>query len=177
MIVTRSREGEQQPKVRQKVNNSNRIFFRIAGSYTTFFQAMAEDYYQRGKIESPTIGLLAKTCLIIAGNAWNRMQAQLMNEKYKRKVQQQQQDPQNYQRSPEFIRASGDAPQSVASKRPPPVAEKTKRQLQQGADNLLNTPVTEWGYPTFTRRLDSSNMAPKRTQQHRSQAQSEDQSQ
>jgi hypothetical protein len=47
---------------------------------------MARDYYQRGKIESATIGLLAKTCLLIAGNAWNRMQVQLMNKENERKV-------------------------------------------------------------------------------------------
>lgn len=71
-----------------------------------------------------------------------------MNKDYERKVQQQ--DQQNYQRIPEFTQASGDlAPQSIASKRPPPVAEKTKRQLQQGAYNLVNTPL----YPTFTRRF------------------------
>ncbi len=58
---------------------------------------MAEDYYERGKIKQPTIGLLAKTCLITAGNAWNRMQIQLVNKEYEKKMQQpelQRQAPQ-----------------------------------------------------------------------------------
>jgi hypothetical protein len=67
---------------------------------------MARDYYQRGKIKSPTIGPLAKTCLITAGNAWNRMQDQLMNKGYEKKSpqvelerqrQQQQQQQQDHQ--------------------------------------------------------------------------------
>ncbi|MDQ6667307.1 MAG: hypothetical protein M3Y53_03655, partial [Thermoproteota archaeon] len=44
----------------------NKIFFRLPSSYLSFFQSMAEDYHRRGKIKAPTIGLLAKTCLITA---------------------------------------------------------------------------------------------------------------
>jgi hypothetical protein len=89
MIVSKTREGQQQPAVRQKVNNSNRIFLRLPGSYIPFFQAMAKDYYDRGKIPSPSIALLAKTCLITAGNAWNRMMIQLINKDFERTRQQQ----------------------------------------------------------------------------------------
>ena len=87
MIVPKTREGQgqQQPEVRQKVNNSNRIFLRLPGSYIPFFQAMAQDYYQRGKIKAPSISLLAKTCLLTAGNAWNRMMIQIMNKEWEKK--------------------------------------------------------------------------------------------
>ena len=50
----------------------NKIFFRLPDSYIPIFQAMAEDFYLRGKIPAPSIGLLAKYCLIMAGNAWNK---------------------------------------------------------------------------------------------------------
>jgi|GEM_PF-908366 hypothetical protein len=151
MILSKKREGQQQPEVRQKVNNTNRIFLRLPSSYVPFFQAMAQDYYQREKIESPSIGLLAKTCLITAGNAWNRMQIQLMNKESQRKTQQQQQ--QNYQQGGQFVHTSGDpTPQSVASKRPPPfVVEETKRRLQQEVENQVNTSMTEWRYPASPR--------------------------
>ncbi|MDQ6666686.1 MAG: hypothetical protein M3Y53_00495 [Thermoproteota archaeon] len=120
---------------RQKVNNSNRIYLRLPSSYLSFFQAMAEDYYQRGKIEAPSIGLLAKTCLITAGNAWNRMCIQLMNKEYERKMRQeveqerhqQQQQQQNYQQRQGFVHTPEDLTPSFASKRPPPVVEETKR--------------------------------------------------
>jgi uncharacterized protein YhjY with autotransporter beta-barrel domain len=95
MIVTKTREGQGLPEIRQKVNNSNRIFLRLPSAYIPFFQAMAQDYYQREKIESPSIGLLAKTCLITAGNVWNRMCIQLMNKEYERKMRQQQQEAGN----------------------------------------------------------------------------------
>jgi hypothetical protein len=42
----------------------NKFFFRLKSSYRSFFQTMAEDYYQRGKIKAPSISLLAKTCLL-----------------------------------------------------------------------------------------------------------------
>jgi hypothetical protein len=67
----------------------NKFFFRLPSSYISFFQAMGEDYYQRGKITSPSIALLAKTCLITAGNAWNRMVIQLINMEFERTRQQQ----------------------------------------------------------------------------------------
>jgi RsiW-degrading membrane proteinase PrsW (M82 family) len=91
MIVPKTREGQGHPEVRQKVNNSNRIFLRMPSSYIPFFQAMAEDYYQRGKIKAPSISLLAKTCLITAGNAWNRMMIQLINKEFEGTRQQQMQ--------------------------------------------------------------------------------------
>jgi len=58
---------------------------------------MAEDYYQRGKIVQPSIGLLAKTCLITAGNAWNRMMQQLMTQEFERKLRRVKQDYQQGQ--------------------------------------------------------------------------------
>ena len=89
MIAPKTREGQQQPE-QKKVNNSNRIFLRLPSSYIPFFQAMAQDYYQRGKIKTPTIGLLAKTSLITAGNAWNRMMHQLMTRDFERRRQLEQ---------------------------------------------------------------------------------------
>jgi len=90
-------KGNNNRKYKKKVNNSNRIYFRLPGSYIPFFQAMAEDYYQRGKIVQPSIGLLAKTCLITAGNAWNRMMQQLMTQEFERKLRRVKQDYQQGQ--------------------------------------------------------------------------------
>ncbi|MDQ6666847.1 MAG: hypothetical protein M3Y53_01320 [Thermoproteota archaeon] len=139
---------------------------------------MAEDYYERGKIKQPTIGLLAKTCLITAGNAWNRMQIQLVNKEYQRKMQEQEQDPHNYQQRPGFVQSDNLAP---TNRRPPPlVVEKTKRQLQQEATNQVNTSVTEWGYPTITPRFDTVRMDGNKRQQqqppHQSQPRPKNQS-
>jgi len=78
----------------KKQQGRTNYYFRLSQPYVPFFQAMAEDYYQRGKIESPSIGLLAKTCLITAGNAWNRMQIQLMNKEWERKLHQVEQERQ-----------------------------------------------------------------------------------
>jgi hypothetical protein len=150
-------------------------YLRLPLSYVPFFQAMAEDYFQRGKIESPTIGLLAKTCLITAGNAWNRMQIQLMNKEYERKVQQQHQQ-QDYQQRPETQASDNLVPESIAIKRSPPfVVEKTKRQLQKEAWDQVNTLTTDLGYPTFAARFDTSNMDGNKQQQRRLQPRYEDQ--
>jgi hypothetical protein len=65
------------PGTKQAVNGSNKFFFRLPYSYVSFFQAMAEAYYREGKIQAPSIGLLAKMCLITAGNAWDRSIFQL----------------------------------------------------------------------------------------------------
>ena len=92
----------------------NKIFFRLPPSSIPFFQSMAEDYYQRGKIKAPTIGLLAKKCLMTAGDAWNRMTLQLMTQDFERrrqKVEQErqwQQQLQNYEQRREFGQSSGD---------------------------------------------------------------------
>lgn len=93
---------------RKREEIKTKYYVRLRPAYIPFFQAMAEDYYQRGKIESPTIGLLAKTCLITAGNAWNRVQIKLMTQDFEKRSQkveqerqerqgQQQQQRQNYQ--------------------------------------------------------------------------------
>jgi hypothetical protein len=141
-------------------------YFRLSQSYVPFFQAMAEDYHRRGKIKAPSISLLAKTCLITAGNAWNRMTLQLMTQDFEKRRQEelerqrQQQQSQNYQQRREFVHTSGDiVPQMDPSIRPPSfVIEETKRRLQQEAGNLVNRPMTEYGHPTFTPRLDMSSM-------------------
>jgi hypothetical protein len=160
----------------------NKFFFRLPSAYISFFQSMADDYYQRGKIKAPSISLLAKTCLITAGNAWNRMMIQIMNKDFERRLQtveqerqehqrQQQQQPQNYQQRQEFVHTSGDLmPQSVATKRPLTfVAEETKRRLQQQAGNVVNG-------GGFTPRLDTKSMTWRRApQQHQSKPQAEDQ--
>ncbi len=97
----------EQVKQKKQQGRTN-YYIRLPPAYIPFFQAMAEDYYQRSKIEAPSISLLAKTCLITAGNAWNRMQIKLMNqdfEKRRQKVEQErrQQQPQNYQQRREFV--------------------------------------------------------------------------
>jgi hypothetical protein len=83
-----SPEQVQQKKQQARTN----YYIRLPQSYAPFFQAMAEDYYQRGKIKAPSISLLAKTCLLTAGNAWNRMKVQLMNKEYERKLRQVEQE-------------------------------------------------------------------------------------
>jgi hypothetical protein len=81
---------------RKREEIKTKYYVRLRPAYIPFFQAMAEDYYQRSKIKSPTIGLLAKTCLITAGYAWNRMQVQLMNQNLdKRRLQQEAGNPVN----------------------------------------------------------------------------------
>jgi cytoskeletal protein RodZ len=159
----------------KKQQGRTNYYFRLPQSYIPFFQAMAEDYYQRGKIKAPSISLLAKTCLITACNAWNRMQAQLRNKEYERKMQQEQeQQQQNYQRR-QPVQTSDIAPQSVPSiRRPPPVTDETKTQPQQDATNLLNRSMTERRHPTFAPTVDTSSNAHKRMQQYPSQTQSED---
>jgi hypothetical protein len=98
---------------KKKQQGQTNYYIRLPRAYAPFFQAMAEDYYQRGKIKAPTIGLLAKICLMTAGNAWNRMQIQLMNKEWEQKLhhveqerQRQQQHPQNYQQGREFEQSS-----------------------------------------------------------------------
>jgi hypothetical protein len=182
MSIAKDRESNLPPTLQQQVVK-NKIFFRLQYSYRPFFQAMAEDYYQRGKIDSPSIGLLAKACLMTAGNAWNRMMLQLMTQdfekKWRQKIEQerhrQQKQPQNYQQRREFVQTSGDlGPQSVATKRPPPSeVEETERQLQQEAGNLVSRSMTEPRYPTFNPRLDTSSMSWK-PQQHLSEPRLED---
>jgi hypothetical protein len=88
------------PARRQRVQN--KIFFRLSSHHLSFFQAMAQDYYGRGKIKSPTIGLLAKTCLITAGNAWNRMMHQLMTQDFERKLRQLEQERQWQQQQQDY---------------------------------------------------------------------------
>ena len=99
----------------KKQQGRTNYYLRLPLSYVPFFQAMARDYYQRGKIKSPTIGLLAKTCLITAGNSWNRMQVQQMNKGYEKKSRQvelerqrHQQQQQDHQERGEFVQSSGD---------------------------------------------------------------------
>lgn len=149
----------------KKQQGRTNYYLRLPLSYVPFFQAMARDYYQRGEIKSPTIGLLAKTCLITAGNAWNRMQVQQMNKGYEKKSRQvelerqrHQQQQQDHQERGEFVQSSGDiASQSVPAERPLPfLAEETKRQLQQQTGNLVTRSMTEPGNPTFSPRLDTS---------------------
>lgn len=151
---------------RKREQIKTKYYIRLRPAYFAFFQAMARDYYERGKIKEPSIGLLAKTCLITAGNAWNRMQAQLKNNNYQRKMlqqqeqqqqqKQQQQQEQNYQRH--LVQTSGQkVPQSLPSIKPPSVV------------------IKEWGYPTSAPRLDTSNLAAKRSQHHQSQPQTEEQ--
>jgi hypothetical protein len=96
----------------KKQQGRTNYYIRLPLSYVSFFQAMAEDYYQRGKIKAPSISLLAKTCLITAGNAWNRTQIKLMTqdvEKEWRQLEQErrQQQQQKYQQRPDFLQASG----------------------------------------------------------------------
>jgi len=84
------------PTKQQQVQN--KFFFRLPSTYISFFQAMAKDYYERGKIPSPSIALLAKTCLITAGNAWNRMMIQLINKDFERtRLQQIEQEKREQQ--------------------------------------------------------------------------------
>jgi hypothetical protein len=64
------------------VNKSNKIFIRLPSIYIPFFQAMAEDYYRRNKISRPSIGLLTKKCLFMAGHSWNRRMVLLKNVDY-----------------------------------------------------------------------------------------------
>jgi len=73
----RSPINKQQRIRRQGVNN--KIFVRLPKRSVSFFEEMAQDYYERGMIPAPSIGLLTKACLITAGNAWNKFQFQLMN--------------------------------------------------------------------------------------------------
>jgi hypothetical protein len=73
----RSPINKQQQIRGQGVNN--KIFVRLPKQSVSFFEEMAQDYYERGIIPAPSIGLLTKACLITAGNAWNRLQFQLMN--------------------------------------------------------------------------------------------------
>lgn len=81
----------EQVKLKKQQGRTN-YYFRLPQSYEPFFQAMAENYYQRSKIKAPSISLLAKTCLIITGNAWNRMQIQLMNQNLEKRRLQQEAD-------------------------------------------------------------------------------------
>ena len=74
----------------EPVNSSNKIFVRLPRLYMPFYQAMAEDYYQTGRISQPSIGLLTKKCLIMAGNSWKRMMIQLENVDYERKELEQE---------------------------------------------------------------------------------------
>jgi hypothetical protein len=82
--------GEPNPRTKQPVNNSDKIFLRLPRLYIPFYQAMAEDYYQRGRISQPSIGLFAKKCLLMAGNSWDRMIIQLRNLDYEREEIEQE---------------------------------------------------------------------------------------
>jgi hypothetical protein len=81
----------------KKQQGRTNYYIRLPQTYVPFFQAMAEDYHQRGKIESPSIGLLAKTCLITAGNAWNRMMQHLRTQEFERKLRRVEQEIQRQQ--------------------------------------------------------------------------------
>jgi hypothetical protein len=76
----------------KKQQDRTNYYIRLPQSYIQFFHAMADDYYRRGKIKAPSISLLAKTCLITAGNVWNRMQIQLMNQNLEKRPLQQEAD-------------------------------------------------------------------------------------
>jgi hypothetical protein len=78
--------SEQNRETKEPVDNS-KIFIRLPSSYIPFFQAMAEDYYKRGRIPKPSIGLLTKKCLIMAGNSWNRMMVQLKSKELEQERQ------------------------------------------------------------------------------------------
>ena len=71
------------PGTKHLINDSNKVFFRLPYSYVSFFQAMADAYHREGKIQAPSIGLLAKMCMIIAGNAWDRTISQSVNKENK----------------------------------------------------------------------------------------------
>lgn len=75
---------EPNPDTKDPVNYGTKIFIRLRSSYTAFFQAMAEDYYRRGLISKPSIGLLTKKCLFMAGNSWNIKMIRLRNVDYER---------------------------------------------------------------------------------------------
>jgi hypothetical protein len=81
----------------KKQQGRTNYYIRLPLSYVSFYQAMAEDYYQRGKIKAPSISLLAKTCLITGGNAWNRMMHQLMTQEFERKLRRVEQEIQRQQ--------------------------------------------------------------------------------
>lgn len=88
-----------------------------------------------GKIPSPSISLLARKCLMNAGEAWNRMLLQLMNQKYERKIEneQEQQNQQNYQQRREFVQPPHNPrPQSIPTIRPPFVVEEDEQALAAG---------------------------------------------
>src|SRR6266571_8939982 len=76
--------GEPDPRTKQHLNYGDKIFVRVPRLDIPFYQAMAQDYYQRGKISQPSIGLLTKKCLIMAGNSWNKMMIQLAILDYER---------------------------------------------------------------------------------------------
>lgn len=140
----------------------NKFFFRLPPQHISFYEAMAQDYYQRGRIPRPRVSLLAKKCLMNAGNSWNRMQLQVMNQEYERKIQQEleRQRQQNYQQQRrEFVQTSDNlAPHSVPNIRPPLFVEEMNRRLQRGTGNPANIPMTKSGHPTFTPWLDTSCM-------------------
>jgi hypothetical protein len=94
--MSKSKDLENSLPARQQ-RVQNKIFFRLHSSYFSFFQAMAEDYYKKGKIKAPTIGLLAKKCLMTAGGAWNRMTIQLMTQDFERRQRVEQERKQQEQ--------------------------------------------------------------------------------
>jgi hypothetical protein len=150
----------------------NKFFFRLPPQHISFYEAMAQDYYQRGIIPRPKVSLLAKKCLMNAGNSWNRTQLQIMKQESERRIEQElkQQREQKYRQRLGFVQTSNNLPPQSVPNIGPSFVEETNRRLQVETGNPIDIPMTKSRHSTFTPSLDTSCMNWK-PQQHQPQSQ------